>query len=169
MIMAGSVLSQPATTTRASYAWARTTVSMESAMTSRETSEKRIPGVFWLIPSETEMVLKTLGENALSMSERSSAVAIGSWVIEQGLIPEPLLAMPTTGRLKSSSSRPIARIIARAGARSLPSLVTHERQSRRSGRTVSSSLRVVTSPRLTGRSGSSGRAPRTFAGVGTAW
>ena len=54
----GIFLSQPTTVTTPSYDIACTTVSTESAMTSREGKEKRIPGVPIEIPSLTPMVLK---------------------------------------------------------------------------------------------------------------
>ena len=54
----GIFLSQPTTVTTPSYDIACTTVSTESAITSREGSEKRIPGVPIEIPSLTPIVLK---------------------------------------------------------------------------------------------------------------
>ncbi len=56
MSMPGSDLSHPASSTVPSSRSAIITVSTESAMTSRETSEKCIPSWPIEMPSETEMV-----------------------------------------------------------------------------------------------------------------
>jgi hypothetical protein len=45
MTQPGMFLSQPGSEMLASYHWARMTISMESAMTSRETSENFMPSV----------------------------------------------------------------------------------------------------------------------------
>ena len=58
---AGIVLSQPTSTTRPSKPLPRATSSIESAMTSRLTSEARIPSVPIVIPSEIETVLNSIG------------------------------------------------------------------------------------------------------------
>ena len=59
--MPGSDLSQPASSTEPSSRSAIITVSTESAMTSRETSEKCIPSWPIAMPSETEMVPNSSG------------------------------------------------------------------------------------------------------------
>ena len=56
MSMPGIDLSQPASRTEPSRRSAIITVSTESAMTSRETSEKCIPSCPIEMPSETEIV-----------------------------------------------------------------------------------------------------------------
>ena len=61
MTAAGMVLSQPTRQTRPSKRWARATSSIESAITSRETSEPRMPSVPIVTPSETEIVLNSTG------------------------------------------------------------------------------------------------------------
>ena len=53
----GIFLSHPTTAKTASYHWALTTVSIESAITSLETKENRIPSVPLEIPSLTPIVL----------------------------------------------------------------------------------------------------------------
>ena len=57
----GMVLSHPTMTTRPSKEWPRATTSMESAMTSRLTSEPFMPSVPIATPSETAMVLNSIG------------------------------------------------------------------------------------------------------------
>src|SRR5580704_15051597 len=61
MSMPGSDLSQPAKVSSASNRSACMTVSMESAMTSRETSEARMPSWPMEIPSEMAMVTNSMG------------------------------------------------------------------------------------------------------------
>ena len=57
----GIVLSQPTRQTRPSKRWPRATVSIESAITSRETSEAFIPSVPIETPSLTEIVPNSIG------------------------------------------------------------------------------------------------------------
>ena len=59
--MPGSDLSQPASSTEPSSRSAIITVSTESAITSRETSEKCMPSWPMAMPSETEMVPNSSG------------------------------------------------------------------------------------------------------------
>ena len=54
----GMFLSQPGRAIRASYHWALITVSIESAIRSRDCSEKPMPLVPMDMPSLTPMVLK---------------------------------------------------------------------------------------------------------------
>ena len=58
MSAAGTVLSHPTMHTSASKSCAWAMSSMESAMTSRETSDARIPGVPWDWLSDTAIVVK---------------------------------------------------------------------------------------------------------------
>ena len=58
MIVPGMFLSQPGSETLASYHWARMTVSIESAMMSRDSSEHFMPSVPIEMPSLTPMVWK---------------------------------------------------------------------------------------------------------------
>ena len=62
MSMPGSDLSQPAKVTMASKRSACIIVSIESAMTSRETSEARMPSWPMEMPSETAMVMNSMGK-----------------------------------------------------------------------------------------------------------
>ena len=57
----GIVLSQPLIATTASNRWASQTSSIESAITSRLTSEARIPGVPIVIPSDIAIVFSSIG------------------------------------------------------------------------------------------------------------
>ena len=57
----GIVLSQPDSAMTPSHIAPRTASSIESAITSRDTSEARIPSVPMLIPSETTTVLNSIG------------------------------------------------------------------------------------------------------------
>ena len=61
IIMPGSDLSQPASSTEPSSRSAIITVSTQSAMTSRETSEKCMPSWPIEMPSETEIVPNSSG------------------------------------------------------------------------------------------------------------
>ena len=57
----GIVLSQPTSTMRPSKPLPRATSSIESAITSRLTSEARIPSVPIVMPSEIDTVLNSIG------------------------------------------------------------------------------------------------------------
>ena len=61
MSMPGTHLSQLGMKTRASKAWARAMISMESAMNSREGREKRMPSWFMAMPSHTAMAGNSRG------------------------------------------------------------------------------------------------------------
>ena len=60
MTQPGMFLSQPGREMLASYHWAPMTVSIESAMRSRDCSEKLMPSVPMEMPSLTPMVLKRM-------------------------------------------------------------------------------------------------------------
>ena len=64
MMPPGMVLSQPTSTTRPSNPLPRATSSIESAITSRLTSDARIPSVPIVMPSEIETVLNSIGVRA---------------------------------------------------------------------------------------------------------
>ena len=61
MAAPGIVLSQPTSATMPSNMWPRPTSSMESAMTSRLTSEAFMPSVPMVTPSLMAMVLNSIG------------------------------------------------------------------------------------------------------------
>src|SRR3954452_9885409 len=117
------VLSQPTMHTSPSSRWPRTTSSIESAITSRETSEARMPSVPIETPSETAIVLNSTGVPPASRIPRRTWRASSRWFQLHGIVSIQVVAMPTSGRASASSSRPIALSIARAGARSTPSVM----------------------------------------------
>ncbi len=118
--MPGSDLSQPASTTIASSRSACIISSTESAMTSRETSEARMPSWPIEMPSLTAIVVNSSGKPPASRTPRLASLARRSSGMLQGVTSFQLLATPTCGLSQSSSVMPTARSIARAGARSSP-------------------------------------------------
>ncbi len=117
---AGPVLSQPTTQTSASKSWACTISSIESAITSREISDARIPGVAcdWL--SETAIVLKWSGTPPAAVTPSPTLAASSRWFRLQGIVPVHVEAIPTIGPSSRAGSIPSARKWARAPARSAP-------------------------------------------------
>ena len=87
-------------------AW--TTVSMESAITSREGNENRIPGVPIEMPSLTPIVLNIKPTTPLFMVPSLTNFARSFKCMLQGFPSYPVLAIPTMGLLKSSLVSPIA-------------------------------------------------------------
>ena len=106
-------------------------------MTSRLIKEAFIPSVPIEMPSETAIVLYSIGVPpasrmpALTRSERRRR-----WEL-QGMTSIHVLATPTSGRARSSSVNPTALSIARAGARLGPSVKAALLCFRDSGMTVS--------------------------------
>ena len=127
IIMPGSDLSQPASSTDPSSRSAIITVSTESAITSRETSEKCMPSWPIEIPSETEMVPNSSGYPPAACTPFFTALASRSSERLQGVISFQLEATPIWGLAKSSSCMPTARSIPRAAAFSSPSVTSRER------------------------------------------
>ncbi len=102
--VAGIVLSQPLIATTASKAWASTTSSIESAITSRLTSEARIPGVPIVMPSEMAIVLSSIGvPPAALMPSLTLAASARRWKLH-GMVSIHVLATATSGLLSASSS-----------------------------------------------------------------
>src|SRR5690625_2552436 len=120
----GIFLSHPPIATKPSKLSAPTTVSIESAIKSRLGNEYRMPSVPIEIPSDTVIVLKINGTAPASLAPFFDASARSSIWILQGVTSLPVLAIPTIGFLKSSSSNPTALNIARFGAFAGPSLKT---------------------------------------------
>jgi len=85
-----------------------------------------IPGVPMLIPSDTVMVEKLTALPPASVQPWVACSASSARWTLQGVrsLGEP--QMPTWGRSKSASSKPTARSMERAGARSCPSTTTDE-------------------------------------------
>ena len=122
-------LSQPPTASTASIDWPFTTVSIASAITSRETSEYFMPSVPIEIPSATVMVPKTCG---ITPAARSAAMARSESAPMPALQGVRLLcafATPTIGFWNAASSKPTARSIERFGARRSPSVMAWLRRS----------------------------------------
>ncbi len=132
-------LSHPPMARTASIAWALQTVSIESAMTSRETSEYFIPSVPIEMPSETVIVPKTCGIVPASRRAAIARSARAPIPTLQGVRFEWALATPTMGFWKSASPKPTARSMERLGARSTPSVIARLRR----GRVISSVLRAA--------------------------
>ena len=123
MTAAGMVLSQPTSATTASRPCARATSSIESAITSRLTREARMPSVPIEMPSDTAIVPNSSGVPPARRTPRFTwAARSRRWKL-QGPISVQVLAIPTSGRERSSFVRPVALSIARAGARVGPSSV----------------------------------------------
>ena len=127
MSMPGSDLSQPASSTEPSSRSANMTVSTESAMTSRETSEARMPSWPMEMPSETEMVPNSSGKPPAARTPSLARLASRSSERLQGVISFQDEATPICGLPKSSSPMPTARSIARAGALASPSVTSRLR------------------------------------------
>src|SRR5438874_1325300 len=119
---AGIVLSQPTIKTRPSKRWPRVTSSIESAITSRLTSEAFIPSVPIETPSDTAMVLNSIGVPPAARIPAFTFSARRRWLKLQGMVSIQLCPTPISGLLRSSRVKPIARSMARAPARSSPSV-----------------------------------------------
>ena len=116
-------LSHPPKATSPSWFIAPHTVSRLSAITSRETSEYRIPLCPILMPSETVGAPKVCGTPpAARMPSRPFSASRSRWAL-QGVMSLKSDATPTIGFSKSSSVNPTARSIARLGARPGPPVV----------------------------------------------
>ena len=95
--------------------WPRATSSIESAITSRLTSEAFMPSVPMVMPSEIAMVLNSIGvPPAARMPSFTFSASRRRWKL-QGIVSVQVLAMPTIGRWRSSSSKPMPFRYARAG------------------------------------------------------
>src|ERR671912_180191 len=152
MSMPGSDLSQPANVTSASSRSACMTVSTESAMTSRDTSDARMPSWPIEMPSLTAMVVNSIGNPPAARTPIFERLASRSSGMLQGVTSFHDEHTPTCGLPQSSSVMPMARSMARAGARSNPS--------------VTSRLRGLTSTVVSLLLVDSGRAPRSWTSAG---
>ena len=106
MTQPGMFLSQPPIVTSPSKPSAATTVSIESAMTSRETSEYRMPGVPFAMPSETVIVLKSTLFAPAPSAPAPAWRARPSMCMLHGVTMFQVEAMPTCGFAKSASVKP---------------------------------------------------------------
>ncbi len=126
-IIPGRLLSHPAMATSPSNASARTISSTESAITSLLTRDAFMPSCPMAIASLTAMVVNSMGvppaARTPSFTYRASALR---WRL-QGVTSFHDEATPIKGLRRSSSVSPVARSIARWGARSGPSVTATER------------------------------------------
>src|SRR5712691_842916 len=116
------VLSHPTMHTSPSKRWPRATSSIESAISSRETSDARMPSVPIETPSETAMVLNSTGVPPARRIPSLTCRASTRWFRLHGIVSIHDVATPTSGRARSASVKPTPFSIARAGARSTPSV-----------------------------------------------
>lgn len=123
MAAAGMVLSQPHSTTIASRQWPSTASSIESVMISRLTSEARMPEVPMAMPSVTAMVLNSIGVPPAARMPSQAAAARSRRFRLHGLTLDQVCTTAISGLAMASSSSPVARSMARAGARSGPCLI----------------------------------------------
>ncbi|MNC73229.1 hypothetical protein D3C75_1243920 [compost metagenome] len=93
------------------------------------------------MPSEMVMVLKITPLAPAAFAPFSASIASLSMCMLQGVTMAQVEAMPICGFLKSSSVKPTARSMARAGAASTPSITSEEYLRR-------SSLSLMAVPRL---------------------
>ena len=117
----GMFLSQPPIATRPSNPSQPATVSMESAITSRDTREYFMPSVPLAMPSDMVMVLKI--SDLPPASSAPAADSSASWLMcmLHGVRLLHVDAMPIWGFLKSSSVNPTARSMARLADLPMPS------------------------------------------------
>src|SRR5437868_8124433 len=124
MSIPGRLLSQPASVTMPSNRSPCIMHSTESAMISREESEARMPSVPIEMPSDTAMVVNSSGKPPATRTPSLAALARRDNGRLQGVTSFQEEAMPTWERPQSPSPIPTARSIARAGARSIPSVTS---------------------------------------------
>ncbi|GAK51090.1 hypothetical protein U14_02332 [Candidatus Moduliflexus flocculans] len=108
----GMFLSQPGSEILASYHCARITVSIESAIISRDGSDDFIPSVPIEMPSLTPIVWKIRPTNPASCTPRLTSFANSFRCMLHGLPSQPMLAIPTWAFCISSSVMPIPYSIA---------------------------------------------------------
>ena len=114
----GIVLSQPDSATTASNRCPRATSSIESAITSRLTSDAFMPSVPIVMPSEIAIVLNSIGvPPAARMPSFTFADRRRRWKLH-GIVPIHVFATPMSG-LRRSSSREPDRIQVRARGRAV--------------------------------------------------
>ena len=100
--------------------WPLHTVSMESAITSRDTSEYFMPSVPIEMPSEMVMVPNICGMAPAFFNATSARAASAPMPMLHGVTVLCAFATPTMGLSKSPSPKPTARSSARFGERCTP-------------------------------------------------
>ena len=93
-------------------------------MTSRLTSEARMPSWPMEMPSDTAMVVNSIGKPPAARTPSLARLARRSSGMLQGVTSFHDDATATWGLSQSSSVMPMARSMARAGARSGPSVTS---------------------------------------------
>jgi hypothetical protein len=81
-----------------------------------------MPSVPIETPSETETVLNSIGAPPAARTPRFTCWARSRWLRLHGIVSIHVVATPISGRARSSSVKPTPLSIARAGARSGPSV-----------------------------------------------
>ena len=99
----GIVLSQPEIATTASKWWAEATSSIESAITSRETSDARMPAVPIVMPSEIAIVLSSIGVPPAARMPSLTFAASTRLLKLHGIVSIHECATPTIGLARSSA------------------------------------------------------------------
>jgi hypothetical protein len=127
MSIPGIDLSRPARPTKPSKRSACITVSTESTITSRDTSEARMPSWPIEMPSLTVIVPNSRGKPPASRTPTLACSASLRSVMLQGVTSFHDEAMPICGFTQSASPMPTARSIARDGAFCMPSVTSRER------------------------------------------
>src|SRR5437899_11322076 len=120
IIAPGMFLSQPPMQMTPSMSCPFTAVSIESAITSRETSEYFMPSVPMPMPSVTVGKPNTCGIAPAALTAALAQSTSGWMPALQGFMVEWPLATPTIAFSKSPSPKPTARSIARFGERAAP-------------------------------------------------
>src|SRR5437667_5165829 len=120
IIAPGMFLSQPPTQRTPSISCPFTAVSIESAITSRETSEYFMPSVPMPMASVTVGKPNTCGMAPAAFTAAMARSTSGWMPALQGFMVEWPLATPTIAFSKSPSRKPTARNIARFGERAAP-------------------------------------------------
>ena len=121
IIAPGRFLSQPAIVTRPSKYSPWETSSIESAISSRLTSDAFIPSVPIEIPSLTVRTPNSNGVPAADFTPALTRSASLSRCTLHGVMSDAVFATPMNGCSNSLSPTPTALSIARAAARSAPS------------------------------------------------
>ena len=95
-------------------------------MTSRLIRLAFMPSVPIDTPSDTAIVLNSIGVPPPARMPSFTNSARRRWLYVHGIVSIHVVATPTSGRARSSSVKPMALSIARAGARSGPSVSAWE-------------------------------------------
>src|SRR4051794_40629858 len=127
--------------TSASKSCAGVISSIESAITSREMSDARLPGVpcDWL--SETAIVLNGSATPPAAPTPSATRADSSRWLRLHGIVPAHAEATPTIGPSSRAGSIPSARKCARAPARSGPDASASRARRRRASPSIDGHLK----------------------------